>query len=80
MKPPSRSMSKSLASGAPGGRTPPPPTVSQQRPETSASMVLPGEGGVHPGVGAVHSRSAKALGDALGAHFGGQVAKYKDWV
>jgi hypothetical protein len=80
MKPPSKSMSKSLAAGAPGGRSAQPPMVTRPRRMTNADMTLPGEGGVHPGVGACPTGSAKRLGDATGAVFGGQVGRYKDQV
>jgi hypothetical protein len=75
-RPASTSLAKSLQRNAPSGRDPGP--VDVRRLTQPKIGPVPGEGEVHPGIGAVHQRSAKAYADAVGVHFGGTRATYRD--
>ncbi len=75
-RPASTSLAKSLQRNAPGGRDPGP--VDVRRLTQPKIGPVPGEGGVSPGPGAFHPRSAKVFADVVGETFGGARSRYRD--
>jgi hypothetical protein len=72
MKPPSTSISRSLARQRPAGRDPITLVVSRVE-KRRLSMIVPGSGGVEYAAAIRHERSAAAHADVLQDRFGGRL-------
>ena len=70
-KSPSKNMSASLRGQSPMANGADKISVGKVTPATSASMTIPGEGGVENPPGTVKPRSAKQYAEVTAKHFGG---------